>query len=159
AAFRAELVKEKKFAQVRGGKRGARKQTAEPRSPYTVNKDLRTVRTILGYLRRLGLLPHANLEDLLFSLEPLRVSTIRLDYRKPHELQQLLESALAHDEQMFTETRDEHAGIRPTGTTKRYNPIAPFIACALLTGMRLGEVVDLDWRNVDLEALDHDGRV
>lgn len=159
AAFRAQVVKEKKFAQAQGGKRGARKPTSEPRSAYTVNGELRNIRAVLGYLRKLGLLPHANLEDMKYGLERLRAATNRIDYRKPHELQQLLEVALEHDEQRFDATREEHAGLRPIGTTYRYSPIAPFIACALLTGMRLGEVIALDWRNVDLEALDHDGRV
>jgi len=159
-AFRAEVVKEKKHAQAKGGDRGARKVTNEPRSPHTINRDLRNLRVVLGYLRKLGLLPHANLEDLLFSLERLRVSTNRVDYRKPHELKQLLEAALVHDADPFDETREEHAGRRPVGTTLRHKkPIAPFIACALLTGMRLSEVVDLDWRNIDLDALDHDGNI
>jgi integrase len=159
-AFRAEIVKAKKHAQASGGKRGARKKTAEPRSAYTVNGELRNIRAVFGYLRKLGLLPHANLEEMKYGLERIRVSTNRIDYRKPHELQQLLDTALEHDEKMFKETRAEHAGRRPVGTTPRHEtPVAPFIACALLTGMRLGEIVDLDWRNVDLEALDHDGRV
>ena len=95
--------------------------------------------------------------DLKDGLERLPVGTERIDYRKPHELQKLLEAALRHDAATFAATREEHAGLRPPGSTERYEPIAPFVAFALLTGMRLGEAVGLEWRQVDLEALDREG--
>jgi integrase len=59
---------------------------------------------------------------------------------------------------VFKATRAEHAGKRDPGTTQRYTPIAPFVAAVLLTGMRFGEAIDLEWRHVDLEALDNEGR-
>ncbi len=82
----------------------------------------------------------------------------RVDYRKPHELQKLLDAALRHDAAMFEATREELAGLRPLGSTVRYQPIAPLVAAALLTGMRFGELVDLDWSQVELDALDGEGR-
>lgn len=115
-AYRADLVKQRKRVQASGGKRGERRPTREPRSPHTVNGELRNIRALLGYVRKLGLLPHANLEDMMYGLERLRAGTNRVDYRKPHELQKLLEVALEHDEQMFDETPEEHAGDRPAGT-------------------------------------------
>jgi integrase len=157
-AFRAELVREKYHAQAKGAKRGARRETARARSPWTVNRELRAVRTVLGYLRRLGLLPRITSDILSDSLSRLAVSVERIDYRKPHELRALLEAALRHDADTYDETRAEHAGLATRGTTPRYTPIAPIVAAALLTGMRAGELIALDWRNVDLEALDHDGK-
>lgn len=157
-AFRASLVKEPLRAAAAGGKRGARKSTLAARSASSVNRDLRAIGTTLGYVRRLGLLPHVSSDDLKDGLEKLSESVERADYRKPHELQKLLEAALRHDAETFDATREEHAGRRPAGSTPRYQPIAPLVAAALLSGARLGELVDLDWLNVDLEALDHDGK-
>lgn len=158
-AFRAALVKAPRGTSAAGGKRGARKATTEPRAASSVNRDLRAVGTVLGYLRKLGLLPHLSSDDLRDSLEKLAESLERTDYRKPHELQKLLEAALRHDAETFVATREEHAGSKPRGTTARYQPIAPFVAAAMLTGARFGELVDLDWSRVDLEALDHDGKI
>jgi integrase len=156
-AFRAELVKQPKHAQAKGGKRGERKATAKLRSPHSVNRELRAVRTVLGYLRKLGLLPRISSDDLRDGLERLSAGIERIDYRKPHELQKLLEAALRHDADTFAATREEHAGRRDPGSTQRYTPIAPFVAAVLLTGMRFGEAIALDWKQVDLEALDNDG--
>lgn len=158
-AFRAELVREPKRGRAKGGKRGAMKATDKPRSPHTINRELRSVRTILGYLRKLALLPRITSDDLKDGLQRISVGTDRVDYRKPAELQKLLEAAMRHDADMFKATREEHAGKRPIGSTLRHVPIAPFVACVLLTGMRFGEAIDLEWRQVDLDALDNEGRV
>src|SRR5690606_38733016 len=55
------------------------------------------------------------------------------------------------------ETREEHAGQRPKGTTARYDAIAPFVAFLILTGCRRGEALTLRWSDVDLDALDASG--
>lgn len=55
--------------------------------------------------------------------------------------------------------RKEHAGLRPNGTTVRYVPIAPFTAFLLLTGYGRGEALGLRWLDVELYALDSQGRV
>jgi integrase len=156
-AFRAELVKEKRRVPVESGKRGAAKVTLEPRLPNTVNVELRSIGTVLGYLRSLGLLPRLSSDDLRDGLKKLPVSAERLTYRKPAELQRLLEAALRHDAETFDATREEHAGHRQPGTTTRYTPIAPFVAVAVLSGMRFRELIDLEWKHVDLEAVDHAG--
>jgi integrase len=158
-AFRAEIIKERRRTRELGGKRGAMKATPEPRSPYTVNRELRSAGTVLHYVRRLGLLPRLTADELADALKKLSTGTRRIDYRKPHEIQKLLDAALRHDADTFAATREEHAGLRPLGTTPKQVAIAPLVAAALLTGMRLGELIDLDWGQVDLEALDHDGKV
>jgi integrase len=157
-AFRAELLREPLRAREKGGKRGAMKATDKPRSPHTINRELRSVRTILGYLRKLALLPRISSDDLKDGLQRIAVGSDRVDYRKPAQLQKLLEAAQRHDADVFKATRDEHAGKRKPGSTLRHQPIAPFVACVLLTGMRFGEAIDLDWKHVDLDALDNEGR-
>jgi len=157
-AFRASLVRTPKHT-AKGVKRSAKRAaTSGTRSPHSINRELRSVRTVLGYLRKLGLLPHITTDDLKDGLERLPTGCERHDCRKPAELRKLLEAALGHDSATFDATRAEHAGERPAGTTPRYTPVAPFVAAALLTGMRLGELVSLDWKQVDLEALDHDSK-
>ena len=78
-------------------------------------------------MRSLGLLPMLSTDDLRDGLKKLAASVERLDYRKPAELQKLLEAALRHDVDTFEATREEHAGLRPLGSTARYQPIAPFV--------------------------------
>ncbi len=157
-AFRASLVREPLRAPEQGGKRGSRKAAEQSRAPSTVNSELRAIGTVLGYLRKLGLLPRLTADDLADGLAKLAGNVERVDYRKPVELRKLFEAALSHDAATFEATREEHAGKRPPGTTPRYRQFAPFVAAALLTGMRAGELIDLDWKQVDLEALDHDGK-
>ncbi|HET7545173.1 MAG TPA: tyrosine-type recombinase/integrase [Polyangiaceae bacterium] len=158
-AFRAELAREPRRVHALGGKRGQQRKTKDPRSASTINIELRAVRTILGYLRKLGLLPHIDTDDLKDGLERLAVSHERGHFLKPHELQKLLDAALRHDAETFVATREEHAGEREPGSTARYEPIAPIVACALLTGMRFGEVMSLEWKQVDLDAIGSDGEV
>lgn len=158
-AFRAELVKQPKRVKLAGGKRGAVKASREPRSPNAVNAELRAIGTVLAYLRRLGLLSRLTSDALRDGLKKLKAPPKRIDYRKPHELQRLLDAALRHDADTFKATREEHAGEGEPGSTPRYTPIAPVIAAALMTGLRFGHLLDLQWSDVDLEALDHDGKI
>jgi len=158
-AFRSTLMRETRRVHVRGGKRGALKATNVQRAPATVNAELRALGTVLGYLRRLGLLPRLTSDALRDGLQKLKAPPKRIHYLKPHELQKLLDAGLRHDADTFAATREEHAGKREPGTTPRYTPITTIVAAALMTGMRFGALVDLQWDHVDLEALDHDGRV
>ncbi len=156
-AFRASRLRVKLAAPIAKGKRGARGEAAAPRKPSTVNVELRAVRAILGYLRRLGLTARLTSDDLRDGLQPLDAPRERLECMKPAELQRLLEAALRHDGATFKETRSEHAGDGEPGSTLRYEPISPFVAFVLLTGMRLDEALTLTWSQVDLDALDHGG--
>jgi integrase len=155
--FREALIAAPRRAAVKGGKRGAYRPTGKPRSAVAVNQELRSVRTVLGYLRRLDLLPRTSSDDLADALQRLPATSERVEYLKPQQCRKLLEAALRHDAETFTETRDEHAGASEVGSTRRYEPVAPFVALVLLTGCRFSEALSLDWKQVDLEALDHDG--
>lgn len=156
-AFRAELVKEPLRVPVAGGKRGAMKVTDQRRSAVTINRELRSARTILGYLRKLGLLPKVTSDELTDSLERLDEASEAIQYLRPPELQRLLRAALAHDAETFRVTRAEHRGLLPPGSTVKFEPVAPFVAFVLLTGMRLAEGLELKWSQVDLDAKDNDG--
>jgi integrase len=156
--FRASLQHDPKRVRAVGGKRGEVVATDKPRSAYSINRELRGVRTVLGWLVDADKFPRLKHDDLRRALKRTQVTKERIQYLKPHQLQKLLESCLRHDADTFELTREEAAGARPRGTTPKYTPIAAFTACVLLSGMRLGESVALDWRQVDLDALDETGR-
>jgi len=156
-SFREQLVNEPKHAAARNGTRGQQRRLQERRSPHTVNRELRAVRTVLGYLLDLDLLPRLSMDDLRRALKRLPAPVERMDYLRPKQIQKLLEAARRHDAEMFIETREEHVGHRLAGTTARHEPIGPFIAFCLLTGVRFGEAVALDWSHVELDALGDDG--
>jgi integrase len=157
-SFREALIRQPKHAPLQRAKRGVYKATGKRRSASAINQELRSIRTVLGYLRDLDLLVKLSFDDLRRALKRLPASFERIDFLKPHECQQLLEAALKHDAETFAETREEHAGRKQVGSTPRFEAVAPFVALVLLTGMRRSEALELDWTQVDLNALDHDGR-
>jgi integrase len=158
-AFSAVLVKEPKRVCKPGGRRGERATAKTMRSAYTVNKELRSIGAALRYLRRLGFLPKISSDDIKDGLQKLKAPPTRIEYLKPHELQQLLNAALKHDAKTFDETRAEHAGDRSRGTTRKYEPIAPVITTALITGLRVSHLLALDYSDIDLDAVDDNGKV
>lgn len=155
--YRSSAIKRPKRATYSGSKRGARKLTEELRAPESVNGELRKVGTVLGYLRAIDLLPRLSRDDLTDGLKKLAVSTERIEFLKATECKKLLEAAIRHDADTHKITRAEHDGVRPVGTTPKYEPIAPFVAFVLLSGMRLGEAIAVEWKQVDLDALDNSG--
>lgn len=155
--FKTLLVDEKKKLHLAGSKRKELILTDEPRSPHTINGDLRKTATILGQLIERDLLPRLKRDDLKVAFKKVPAAIERIDYLKPSELRKLFEAALRHDAELFVETRLEHTGAKPPGSTYRYQSVAPILAALVLTGMRLGEALSLDWKQVDLDAFDHDG--
>lgn len=156
--FRASLQHDTKRTRAVGGKRGEVVATDKPRSAYTINREIRGVRTVLGWLVDADRMPRLKHDDLRRALKRMQITRERIQYLKPAELQTLIKSALEHDADTWALTREEHAGGRKPGTTPKYTPTAPFLAFVLLTGCRLGEAVDLEWRQVELDALDDKGR-
>ncbi|MDB4988675.1 MAG: hypothetical protein JWN04_3853 [Myxococcaceae bacterium] len=160
-SFREELIREPKKVAAKGkGTRGKPAATGERRSAVRVNNELRKVRTVLGYLADVDMFPRITRDDLRRALKRLPVTTERIEFLRQPDCKQLLEACLLHDAETFVETRDEHAGEGRSriGTTQRYESIAPLVAFILLTGCRFGEAIALDWRQVDLDALDGSGQ-
>jgi integrase len=157
-AFRENLAGQPKKTAVAGGTRGERKATTKKRSGHSINKHLRAVKTMLNHWRNRELLPLLDRDAICDSLKNVSTSRDAPAYLPPADCRKLLEAALRHDAESFTATRLEHSGLKPLGMTPRYKPIAPFTLCLLLTGCRLGEVLNLTWQDVDLDALDAEGR-
>jgi integrase len=150
-AFRATLTKATRRVEQKGERRGAKRVTETLRKPNSVNIELRAIGTVLGYLRRLGLTPHLSMENIVDGLRKLPAAKEASDFLRTAEIKQLLQAARTHDAETYKSTRFEHAGHAPAGSTPKYDPIAPLITVALLTGMRFGELAALDWSEVDLE--------
>jgi len=155
--FRDYLLAQRKQGYVAGSGRGSRRATREKLSPRTVNWQLRAVKTMLNDLRIRGIVPLSR-DAIADNLKPANEPKEAPEFLPPKQCAQLLEAALRHDAATFAATRDEHAKGEG-GVTRRYDPIAPFVATTLLTGMRLGEALALRWRSVDLGAVDADGKV
>ncbi len=142
----------------RGEGRGAHRATSTRRSPVTINREQRSLKTLMNTWRTEGRLAGLHRDDIRDTLKALEQPRPDPAFLRPAELRALLAAALRHDEATFAETREEHIGRRPKGSTPRYVPIAPFVAFVLLTGMRRSEALALPWSLVDLEAVDHEGR-
>ena len=158
AALRDALIAAPKATPVRGGRRGAHKPSGKRRTVPSINADLRSIKAMLGVLRKRGQLPNLHRDDIADALATLRAPRDDPPFLTPADLRRLLEAAMRHDDATFDATRREHAGADPRGTTRRYSPLAPFVAFVLLTGCRRGEALSLQWRSVDLDALDSQGR-
>jgi integrase len=151
-AFRAELARQPKRGAAKGGRRGASKTKAEPRAAGAVNVELRSIKVVLTYLRRLGLLPKISRDDITDSLKLYAIEHERGEFLRAPALRALLEAALEHDAETYALTRADKAAGRTASAVRRYQPIAPMVAAAMLTGMRAGELVSLEWSQIDLTA-------
>ena len=158
AAFRRDLIGAKKQVARSGGRQGQRKDTERQCNPVSVNRDLASLKAILNQWRVSDLLPMLGKDDLSDVLKPLPVPVEQPDYLLPAQIEAVLRGALRHDAAVYRETREEHAGRRSRGTTLRHAPIAPFAAFLLLAGCRRGEALRLRWPDVNLDALDHEGK-
>lgn len=143
-AFRAHLSKAPLLSQAKGAKRGARKAKSKPRSGMAVNVHVRSLKVVLNYLRRLGLLPRLDRDAVSDGLRILATPKPSPTFMRSADLKALLAAALAHDTETFRATRSGEKDV------PRYPAIAPFVTVAILTGMRLGELIGLDWSEVDL---------
>lgn len=156
--LRAHLVKapvNERHGGVAGVKRHRGVSTARERglrSPVSVNGDLRAIKTLLTTWRRGELLRGLHSDDIADRLKPLRVDRDAPVFFREPQLRELIRAALRHDSACFVETRDEHQGARPKGTTPRHPEIAPLLVFLMLTGCRLGEALSLRWEQVDLAA-------
>lgn len=172
-AFRNHLASEPKRVAVPGGKRGERQAGDEPRSAVAVNQDLRALTTILRYLADADALARLTPDDLRRALKRQPVASDAVEFLSASHCKKLLEAALRHDAATMISREEEArlrreaaargitrlamAELRPTGTTPRHKQIAPFVLFMLLTGMRLGEALRVEWSSVDLDFTDNNG--
>jgi len=157
-AFREHLIAGGKRKVLKGSKRGARVDTETLRNPVTINSYMKNTKALLNHWRALGLTPAVSKDAITDALKSLPVPREEADFLRPDSITALLRASLRHDRVVFAETRAEHAGLRPKGTTPRYSPIAPFVMFLLLSGCRRGEALNLRWLDLDLDATDHHGR-
>jgi integrase len=154
--FRESVIAAPKHGR-NGVKQGGKAKADTRRAPATINKELRAVSRALGYLIDLDLCAKLTHDDLRRALKPVKAPTERREFLRPAQLKKLLKACGRHDAATFELTREEKDRGEETGRTARYEPISPFVAFTLLTGMRLNEVLALGWSDVDLDALDHNG--
>ena len=160
--FRDYLLSKRKQVIVagKGAKRGSRRATKAKLNPLTINWRLRAVKTLLNDLRLRGVVPRLSRDAIGDALKPAPVPREQPKYLSPGECRALLDAALAHDVAVWNLTRDDKArGLKPgEGKTPKYQPVAPLIAFLLLAGCRIGEAQGLTWDDVNLKAVDHDGK-
>lgn len=149
--LRAYLIGLPKRQAEKGGKRGKRSEGIERRRPPSINRDIRSIRTMLTYWRRRDLTPLLTSDHLIDRLQFVKEPKGLKTFLMQDTLALLLAACQRHDAVKFTETRAEHAGDVPVGSTPRYFEITPFVLTVLLTGCRVGEVRKLQWRQVLLE--------
>ena len=130
---------------------------AEDVAPATFNKWIRATKTMLAYWIDADLCPKLDHADLKRIKQEDAPTELR-DFLTPAKVRKLLEACERHDAATYALTREEKAEGEAEGSTPRYQPISGFALFVLLTGCRLNEAVGLDWRDVDLDALDHSGK-
>ncbi|MDD9943172.1 MAG: hypothetical protein OXU20_19175 [Myxococcales bacterium] len=158
-AFREHLITCSKRKSVKGGRRGLQAASSSRRHPVTINTYLTSTKVLLNHWRALGLTPDLTKDAISDALKRLPVPREDPEFLRPTQIARLLDAALRHDTAVYAETREEHAGQRPRGTTPRHPPITPLVVFLLLSGCRRGEGLALRWSDVDLDATDQDGRV
>lgn len=142
--FRNWLVKQPARQQVKAHGLGKGKAATAPgsrkRSPETINKKLRAMRTVAGFWRRLGLCPELTTDVIRDSLGFVKVKRKAPKYLRTNQIRGLLEAVKRHDAQL-----DDGKGHHRL-------PVGDFLIGALLSGMRFSELANLKWAAVDLDA-------
>ncbi|MBP9892648.1 MAG: tyrosine-type recombinase/integrase [Planctomycetes bacterium] len=133
----------------RGIKRGAKEAGTRRRSPHTINRVFRSLRTLLTHWRRHGLTPLLNSDSIRDSLAYVRAERPLPTYLGAAQVSELLTASMKHDCATYKATRLEHAEGLAAGSTKRYVAITPFVLTALLSGARFEEIRTLKWSSVD----------
>jgi integrase len=156
--YRDVVIAKRRSVPVPDAEGFTRRESIHRRSPATVNRELRHVKTLLNHFRSKGNTPHLDkdaITDCLKSVPGFRAQPEPLNGRT---CERILEAALRYDLDTFQATREEHASdstlLEFNQTLRHEEPIAPFVMFVLLTGCRLGEAIPLRWSDIDLDAPD-----
>jgi len=149
--FRESVINEPK--QRSGtGRRGAKVRSGDRRADRTINKELTSIGTTLRYLVKRQEFSKLHRDDVDVACEHYGKGTSETKQPlKVRELRGLLDACIDHDEATFEMTRAEAQGRGTAGSTLRYEPIGPFVAFCLLSGVRPGEARRIDWSLVDFD--------
>jgi len=127
------------------------------RSRHTVNRDIRSTRSVLRHLADADAVARLSHDDIRRALKELKAPVERKEFLRTKQIQRLLESAQRHDAEVYDLTREERRAGKARGQTPKFEPVSGLVLFVLLSGTRLHEAVELEWSNVDLEALGSDG--
>ncbi|MCQ3950287.1 MAG: hypothetical protein DPW14_10775 [Planctomycetes bacterium] len=137
--------------------RGRRGKSKVKRSASTINHHKRNVRACLGFINSLRPRRFPDFDDLKAALKPHRTSVVHGGAFTPAELAAFLKAALNRDDPKRVVLMKRK---KPKGPEERFGQKAPrvpetsvarlFLLLAL-TGMRLGEALQLKWEDVDFE--------
>jgi integrase len=131
-----------------------RKKNGERRAKSTIDTRLRKAGTALLYMHRAKLLPKISRDEIAEACAKTKTRTRERPkpILEPAELRDLFAALELHDADTYGEVRAEH-GVKGTpGRPRRFDPLAPFFAFALLTGMRREELLGLTWKDVTLKG-------
>ncbi len=151
-AFRSHLAGSPKPGAKPTGKRGPKRETAAPRAASAVNVEIRSIKVVLGYLRSVGLLPKLSRDDLTGGLAGPRGRARRSPVPSASPNRGAPTGSLCPRRRDLQVNARRARGVGEKGATPRCDVVEPLIVAALLSGMRFGELIGLDWSEVDLEA-------
>jgi len=132
------------------------RRLSDGKDPATVNRDLATLRTAFSWALDQGLIkanPMAKIKPLKLDKSP------KVRYLNEQEERRLLDALEAREERIrggrdsFNLWRRER-GLEPLPDLRRYafaDYLKPMVLLSLCTGMRRGEVFNLEWADVDLD--------
>ena len=133
---------------------GRRKNGAQY-SKATIDTRLRKAKTALFYMHRAKLLPAISRDEIAEACEQTKnkkkgTRPKPKPFLYPDEIRGLFAALERHDKDTFAESRAKHPGKGTPGRARRLDPLAPFFAFMLLSGLRREEALGLTWDRVHL---------
>lgn len=144
-ALHGYLKTKPRRAPKKNGKRYEQEEGKRFRSPHSVNRELRALKTCLEHLRALGLVPMLSRDAIEDNLKNLEKPVEEAQPVSEGDLLKIIAAWKRHDEDTVT--------LKTTGReVPRFTPLLRYFVFLLLTGMREGEARNLRWDRVDLSA-------